>query len=154
MKSLSAMLNRYQGAGPLVLRIALGVIFTYHGIDKFRVGLDMVEGAFDGWGVPAPAISAAAVAVIEIAAGLALIAGVATRLAAGLLALVILGAIAFVKADLGLISDVAMPGLELDLALLAGLVSVTLTGPGWLGADAALGTEAPAPEPVARPSMA
>ena len=76
------------------------------------------------------------------------------ELLTAIIAVICLGAIAFVKADLGLISDVAMPGLELDLALLAGLVSLTLTGPGWLGADAALGTEAPAAEPVTQPSMA
>lgn len=47
-----------------------------------------------------------------------------------------IGALPCVKQDVGIISTEAMPGAELDLALLAGLVTPGLIGPGrdpsWL----------------------
>jgi uncharacterized membrane protein YphA (DoxX/SURF4 family) len=48
-----------------------------------------------------------------------------------------------VKVDLGLIAPMGspLPGAELDLALIAGLVGLMLLGPGRLSADYALGIE-------------
>lgn len=125
----------------LVVRIILGGLFVYHGIDKFDAGISMVEGMFRSWGVPAPGLTAPLVAVIEIAGGLALVAGIGTRLAAMVLGVVMLGAIGFVKADLGIISSGPMPGAELDLAYLAGLVTLVAFGPGRLSADAMIGLD-------------
>ena len=48
--------------------------------------------------------------VIEIAAGAALLVGLATRLAAMLLAVVMVGAIIDVNTELGIISSQPMPG--------------------------------------------
>lgn len=50
-------------------------------------------------------------------------------------------AITYVKLDLGVISSEPMPGAELDLALLAGLVAVIVTGTGMASVDARLGVE-------------
>jgi uncharacterized membrane protein YphA (DoxX/SURF4 family) len=141
MRQVCSTLNRYTSFAPLVLRVALGVIFVWHGLDKFDAGISMVEGAFTEWGVPAPAITAPLTAVLEIVGGVALILGLVTRLAAMLLGLVMVGAIVWVKGDLGLISSAPMPGAELDLALLAGLVSLVLTGPGSLAVDPRIGIE-------------
>jgi putative oxidoreductase len=151
MQQVSSTLNRFRPAAPLVLRVVIGGLFVWHGIDKFDAGIEMVEGMFRLWGVPAPALAAPAVAVIEIVAGLALIAGLATRLAAILLGAVMVGSLLYVKQDLGIISSVEMPGAELDLALLAGLVALVFLGPGRLSVDHALGLEATAetgPEPL------
>ena len=53
-----------------------------------------------------------------------------------------LGAILYVKADLGIISSEPMPGAELDLAYLAGLVAVFAAhGVGRLSLDAILRLE-------------
>ncbi len=49
-----------------------------------------------------------------------------------------LGAILYVKADLGIISSEPMPGAELDLAYLAALVAVFAHGAGRLSLDAML----------------
>jgi uncharacterized membrane protein YphA (DoxX/SURF4 family) len=141
MQQVCSRLNRYSSYAPLVLRVALGVVFVWHGLDKFDAGISMVEGAFTGWGVPAPAITAPLTAVLEIVAGIALILGLMTRLAALLLGFVMIGAIVYVKGDLGLISSAPMPGAELDVALLAGLVSLVLTGPGSLAVDPRIGIE-------------
>jgi uncharacterized membrane protein YphA (DoxX/SURF4 family) len=52
-----------------------------------------------------------------------------------------LGALIYVKQDLGVISDGPMPGAELDLALLAGLVALVVIGPGRFSLDDRLGVE-------------
>lgn len=143
MTNLNAALGRLSSLAPLVLRLAIGGVMAYHGIDKFRGGIGGVEEMFKMWQVPAPAVTAAAVAVIEIVAGLALLVGVGTRLAAAALSVVLLGAMLFVKIDLGIISSQPMPGAELDIALLAGQVALFLLGPGPLSADQAVGLEPP-----------
>lgn len=129
------VLNRVSPIAPLLVRVILGVLFIYHGVDKFDVGLDNVEAAFDGWGVPAPGISAPAVAIFEIVGGVALILGLATRVVAALFTVQLIGALLYVKQDLGILSAEPMPGAELDLAYLAGLVTLVLLGPGPLSVD-------------------
>jgi len=79
--------------------------------------------------------------VIEIIAGAALVLGTVTRIAAMLLSIVMIGALIYVKQDLGIISSSPMPGAELDLALLAGLVTLIVTGPGRLSIDEQIGLE-------------
>jgi putative oxidoreductase len=138
---LATTLSRLSGAAPLVIRVILGVLFIYHGFDKFDVGLDKVESAFDSWGVPAPAVSAPAVAVFEIVGGIALILGLATRVVAALFVVQLVGALIYVKQDLGILSSEPMPGAELDLAYLGGLVALVLLGPGWLSVDERLRLE-------------
>lgn len=141
MMNLNAAAGRLSALAPLVLRLAIGGVMGYHGIQKLTGGLAGVEEMFRMFQVPAPAATAAAVTAIEIIAGFALLVGVGTRLAAAALALVLLGAIVFVKSDLGIISSQPMPGAELDIALLAGLVALILLGPGPLSADRAVGLE-------------
>ncbi len=54
----------------------------------------------------------------------------------------LVGAIAFVKAEVGIIATSGnMPGLELDLALLAGLIALVLLGPGQAAVDRVIGLE-------------
>lgn len=141
MTQFLQMFNRLRPAVPVVLRVVIGGLFVYHGYDKFDGGIDMVEQMFDMWGVPAPSLAAPVTAIVEIAAGLALIVGLGTRVAAVLLGLVMIGALVYVKRDLGVISSEPMPGAELDLALLAGLVTVMGIGPGGLSIDSVMGID-------------
>ncbi len=138
MQSLNAAGDRLRPLVPVILRLTLGVIFFWHGIDKFDTGLSNVENAFDGWGIPAPGVTAPLSAVVEIVAGAALILGLATRAAAASLAGLIAGALVFVKLEDGLLGSA-----ELDLALLAGLVSLIALGPGRFSADHQIGLDAP-----------
>lgn len=46
------MLDRFHPVVPLVLRVVLGGLFVWHGIDKFDAGIDMVKQMFTMWGVP------------------------------------------------------------------------------------------------------
>lgn len=141
VQQLALKLNQLRPAVPLVLRIVVGGLFVWHGINKFDTGIAMVEGAYEMWNVPLPGLAAPLTAIVEIAAGLALVIGLGTRVAAAALAVVMIGAIVFVKADLGIISSTPMPGAELDLALLAGLIAVLILGPGVIALDSTLGLE-------------
>lgn len=42
MHQFCSTLNRYRPAVPLVLRVVLGGVFLWHGIDKFDTGISMV----------------------------------------------------------------------------------------------------------------
>jgi putative oxidoreductase len=143
MHQLCSTLDRGRPAAPLVLRVVLGGLFIWHGIDKFDAGISMVEEMFTMWGVPAPGLAAPLVAIIEIVGGIALVLGLATRIAATLLSVVMIGALIYVKQDLGIISSGPMPGAELDLALLAGLIALVVLGPGRFSLDDRLGVERP-----------
>jgi putative oxidoreductase len=140
---LATALNRLGAVAPLAVRVILGVLFIYHGLDKFDVGLDNVEAAFDMSGVPAPGVSAPAVAIFEIVGGIALILGLLTRIVAVLFIVQLVGALIYVKQDLGILSSEPMPGAELDLAYLGCLVVLVLLGPGWLSIDERLHLEPP-----------
>jgi uncharacterized membrane protein YphA (DoxX/SURF4 family) len=116
-------------------------LFVWHGIDKFSGGIEMVKAMFTTWGVPAAGFTAPLTAIVEIVAGAALVLGIGSRVAAISLSLVLVGAIFYVKRDLGIISSRPMPGAELDLSMLAGLVAVMLTGPGRYSVDGRIGLE-------------
>ncbi|CAN5736845.1 hypothetical protein BH24ACT3_BH24ACT3_14250 [soil metagenome] len=141
MHQVSLALNRARPAAPVVLRLIIGGLFVWHGIDKFDTGISMVEGAFTMWGVPAPGFTAPLTAVVEIGAGLLVVLGLGMRIAAMALSVIMIGALIYVKQDLGIISSQPMPGAELDLSLLAGLVAITVLGPGRLSLDHRLGLE-------------
>jgi putative oxidoreductase len=141
MTRFNTALSRISSLAPLVLRLAIGGLMTYHGFDKLRGGMDGVEAMFTMMDVPAPTLTAPLVTALEIIGGLALVAGIGTRLAAASLAAVLTGALLFVKTDLGIISSGPMPGAELDIALLAGLIALLLLGPGNMSADRAVGLE-------------
>lgn len=141
MHQLYSTLNRFRPTVPLILRVVIGSIFALHGIDKFDVGIDNIKGMFETWGVIAPGFTAPLVAVVEIVGGVALILGLGTRIAAMMLSVLMIGAIIYVKKDLGIISSQQMPGAELDLAILAGLIQVLFTGPGRYSIDDKVGLE-------------
>lgn len=142
MNAINTRLSTLNRLAPIVLRLAVGGIMAFHGLDKFRGGIGNVQEFFGMAGVPAPELFAPLVATLEIVAGLAIILDVGTRIAAATLAVVLVGAIAFVKAEVGIIATSGnMPGLELDLALLAGLIALVLLGPGKAAVDHAIGLE-------------
>lgn len=80
------------------------------------------------WGVPAPSVAAPAVALLEVIGGIALIVGLGTRLFSMLLAVVMIGAIILVKADVGVIAS-ERAGAEADIANLGGLLALMLLAP-------------------------
>ncbi len=130
-------LKKYEGLAPLFLRVIVGGIFLLHGLSKFGLlGGGSIEGVvnmFGGMGMPLPGVTAPLVALVETVGGLALILGLGTRIAAILLSVIMLVAIVAVKLPMApnpIAAAGPMPGYELDLALLAGLLALLILGSG------------------------
>ncbi len=129
----------------LILRVVVGIIFAMHGGQKlFVFGFGGVIGFFTKMGIPLPVIAGPVVTLVEFLGGLALIAGVATRVAAILIACDMLGAILFVHGRNGLFLPT---GMEYALTMLAVAVTLALAGAGAYSVDAALGGRRRAPAP-------
>ncbi len=126
-------LKKYSGLAPLALRIALGIVFIAHGAQKLFGGIEATTNFFASIGIPMAAFFAVVVGAVEFFGGIALLAGFFTRYAAALIAVVMIVAITKAKLGAGLIG-----GYELDVALLAGAVSLMLSGPGQLSVETML----------------
>jgi putative oxidoreductase len=121
--------------GITVLRVAVGIVFLMHGIQKlFTIGVPGVEGMMGGLGIPFPRFFGVVVTLVELFGGAALIFGVATRLTALMLAVDMLVAILKVHLKNGFF----LPGLEFALTLLAANLCLLLVGAGAASVDGAL----------------
>lgn len=140
------MIDRARPIALLLARIAVGVIFLVHGYQKFAdMGIAGTTKFFESAGIPLAGVAAPAVAVLEVAGGIALILGAALPIAGTLLALDMIGAIVFVHGSSGF--GAGEGGYEFVLALAAASLAVGFTGGGALALDTLLGrrrTPAPA----------
>jgi putative oxidoreductase len=84
-------------------------------------------------GIPMPGLAGPATGIVELFGGLALMAGLLTRLAGFGLSLTMLGAIGFVHLGGGFF---APNGIEFPLALLGATLTLTVAGAGRYSADA------------------
>jgi putative oxidoreductase len=69
-------------ASVLLIRLSVGAVFLSEGIQKFLFPQALGVGRFVKIGIPAPAVTAPFVGVVEIACGALILLGLATRLAA------------------------------------------------------------------------
>jgi len=133
--------------GPLVVRLALGVIFFAHGAQKMLgwwggAGFSGTVEAFTKGGMPAP--MAMLVIAAEFFGGMGVFFGCLTRFAAFGIAAVMAGAIYLVHFQYGFFLNwLNEPGrhhgFECNLGYLAMAVSLMLTGAGPLSIDALWG---------------
>lgn len=115
-------------AALLILRIASGLVFLYH-------GSAILLGAFGGPGFRQfaehhhwPDTIGFLVGLAQLAGGLAVLSGVLARLGATCLIVIMLGAIFFVHLSHGF--DVGKGGMEYALTQLLLALALLLTGPG------------------------
>lgn len=114
--------TRNADLGMLLIRLGLAAVFIVHGWMKLGA-MDATIGFFATLGLPAAL--AWAVALIEFVGGIAMLLGVYTCVAGGLLAAVMLGAIIVVKGTMGFAG-----GYEFDVMLMLAALGVAFAGPG------------------------
>lgn len=138
--------------GLAILRVTSGTIFAAHGAQKlFVYGIDGVSGAFGKMGVPLPGIVGPATGLVELLGGLALVAGLLTRLAGAGLAVTMLGAIGLVHLAGGFF---APTGVEFPLALLGAATALAVAGPGRFSLDALIAGRRTGVADAVRPTRA
>jgi putative oxidoreductase len=133
---------------PLALRVVIGFGFLYHGFPKLfsSAGHDAFVGMLQMIGVPAPGLMAWVVGIVEVAGGLALLVGAFVQLAAIPLVVNMLVAMFTVHLPQGFnfinitgMTDAGpqfgMPGYEVNLLYIAGLLNLMLGGAGALSVE-------------------
>lgn len=106
------------------LRLGLALVFIVYGWNKFQ-DLSGVEAMFDGWGIPFAGVTVVLVAIAELFGGIGLLLGVLSRFSAAVLSIVMLTAIFTVK-----VPGPLQGGYAIDVALLAGTLTILVNGPG------------------------
>ncbi len=110
----------------LIGRLGVGIVFIAHGWQKFtEFGLAGTSASFEKMGVPLPTISAWFAAIVELAGGVALVAGVALPVVGLLLAVDMLGAWVIVHLPNGLLGQ---GGSELVIVLGAAALALGFNG--------------------------
>ncbi len=143
---------------PMPLRLVIGFGMVYHGYPKVFSGQghEMFVGMLQGIGIPAAGLMAWVVGIVELLGGLALIAGAFVSLVSVLLIIDMLVALFAVHLPVGFsfmnitgMTDAGpqfgMPGYEVPLLYIAGLLALLLRGPTHMSVDAKLREKKAAP---------
>ncbi|MDH3734066.1 MAG: DoxX family protein [Gemmatimonadota bacterium] len=118
------------GLGLAILRIVLGVIFIAHGWPKFG-GMEGTAGFLASLGVPAPALAAWGIALLETVGGLLLVVGAFVTPVAALLTVHMVTGIFLVHIPNGFyVIGPGSGGYEFNLVLSASLLAMIFVGAG------------------------
>jgi putative oxidoreductase len=131
---------------PIPLRLIVGFGFIEHGYAKLTNGPDRFIAILHGLGVPAPELMAWLTILVELAGGLAVLAGAFVKLAAVPMSAVLLVAMFTVHLQYGFASiklqavtaagpQFGKPGFEVTLLYLACLAALVLGGSGPFSID-------------------
>jgi putative oxidoreductase len=122
--------------GLLVLRVALGLVFVMHGGQKLFVMGPSESGAMlSQMGIPGATLVGPLLAIVEPLAGVALILGLLTRLAAFAVAADMIGAILLFHMKNGFFVPA---GIEFPMMLSASALALLALGAGSLSVDRAI----------------
>lgn len=136
---------------PIPLRLILGFGFVYHGFPKLFNAQERegTVGMFQGLGIPMPEMSVWLVGIVEFVGGLALILGAFVAIFAALNLVSMLVALFVVHLPNGFNfmnitgmtpegqPEFGMPGYEVNLLYIAGLLALILGGAGAMSVDQA-----------------
>lgn len=135
----------------MLIRLAVGIVFTSEGIQKFLFPAARGAGRFAKIGIPAPEVMGPFVGTVEIVCGLLVLLGLATRLAALPLVMVMVVALISTKVPMLLghgfwgFADPAASKVGLwsmlheartDMSMLLGAIFLFLVGAGAWSVDA------------------
>jgi putative oxidoreductase len=113
--------------GPFPLRILVGILLILHGLPKFS-DITGGQGFFQSVGLPPDLLIP--IALLEVIGGIVIIAGILTRVAAGLIIIEMIGATMNVKLSEGFVG-----GFELELLIMTVCASLFITGPGRISIE-------------------
>lgn len=137
---LSKLLNcacgeKWADWAPLILRVALGVVFLGHGYQKvFTMGMPGVAGFLGSLGIPLPGLMAYILAYGELIGGALLIVGLLTHWVAKFD--VIVAIVAFLTVHVSKGFFISGGGYEFIILIFAASVSLLITGAGKYSLDA------------------
>jgi putative oxidoreductase len=120
----------------LLGRVLLSILFILAGFGKLSA-IGGTAGYFGSLGLPAPAIIAVVVGLVELLGGLAILVGYQTRIAAIVLAVFTLAATAIAHLDFADQMQVLM--LQKNIAIAGGFLALAAIGGGALSIDAKRG---------------
>ena len=138
-------IHRLEWLGPLLVRVALGLVFVASGWGKLH-NLDDVTQYFGSLGIPAPHAQAVFVSSVELVGGVLLLLGLGTRIAA--LFLIGVMGVALWTAKLPEVHGVVELAGTIELAYLAAFVWLALAGAGAASLDHLLGHRRQPSHPV------
>lgn len=123
----------------LLARIAMSAVFLYSGLDKLMHWPGAVAEA-QALGLPVPALAMASTIAVQLAGGLSVLLGVASRPGVALLAVFTIAATLLAHWPLGLDGPAFQRQLTVcleHLAIVGGFVALIAAGPGAFSIDAA-----------------
>ncbi len=105
------------------IRASIGAIFIVHSLKKF-------DPSWQEWliSIGIPPEMQIPIALAELIGGICLVVGALTRVAASIMAVIVLGAIFHIRWENGFF--VSQGGWEWDLVMLAAVLSIIAAGPG------------------------
>lgn len=143
---LESLFMPYRDIGPLILRVAMGIIFLVHGWPKINPnspikGVAGFAGFLKQMGILLPGFFAWVVALLETVGAALLILGLGTRILALGFAVEMLVAILVAKRGFMKVPFMAQQatGWEFDFALLAGSLALLFLGAGAIAVDPFIG---------------